>query len=62
MAERTLRIYISGGHSTGKTTILKDLLARVNIKSELDVARGLMQQLGKLDLRSMSVHCISAKL
>lgn len=46
MAESTLRIYICGGHSTGKTTILKDLLAGVNIKPELDVARGLMQQLG----------------
>ena len=48
MAESNLRIYICGGHSTGKTTILKDLLDRVNIKPELDVARGVMQQLGEL--------------
>jgi len=47
MADCTLRIYICGGHSTGKTTILKDLLVHVNIKPELDVARGLLQQLGE---------------
>jgi len=47
MAENNLRIYICGGHSTGKTTILKDLLDHVRVKPELDVARGVMQQLGK---------------
>jgi len=48
MAESNLRIYICGGHSTGKTTILKDLLDHVSIKPELDVARSVMQQMGKL--------------
>jgi len=58
MAESTLRIYLCGGHSTGKTTILKDLLHHVNIKPELDVARGVMQQLGKLKWRLVRLSSV----
>ena len=48
MAEGNLRVYLCGGHSTGKTTILTDVLDYVRLEPKLNVARGVMQQLGKL--------------
>ena len=43
-----MRVYLCGGHSTGKTTILTDVLDYVRLEPKLNVARGVMQQLGKL--------------
>lgn len=39
------RIYLSGAHSTGKTTILKDLKDHLNVRFEEEIARNVIKRL-----------------
>lgn len=40
------RIYLSGAHSTGKTTILNDLKPFLNVQFEEEIARGVIRKFG----------------
>ncbi|XP_063427271.1 uncharacterized protein LOC134710799 [Mytilus trossulus] len=42
----TCRIYLSGAHSTGKTTILNDLKPFLNVQFEEEIARGVIRKFG----------------